>query len=85
MEFAGNDTQTSMVEQADYAAGAFLDPPQSDYVICLVTHGQGKVRSRLDGGRARDTFAAPGMFLPIVPPGIGAEFQSDAPMRHLDE
>lgn len=73
----------SIVEQVDYASGEVLDAPQSDYVICLVTHCTGKVRSRLDGGRAKDTLAAPGLFLPIVPPGVGAEFQFNAPMRHL--
>lgn len=70
-------------ELVDYAEGEIYDPPQAHFVACLVTGGCGQVRSRINAGRAVHTMVAPGWFLPIVPPGCTAEFQTSGDMRHL--
>jgi len=71
------------IDLVDYAAGESADPPSDRYVICMVTRGVGEMRVRFDGGRARRVLARPGTFVPVLPPGVGGEFWSDAPMRHL--
>lgn len=71
------------VEVMDYGAGEISDPPQANYIVCLVTDGCGLVRSRLNAGRPAETMVTPGFFLPIVPPGCSAEFQTQSHMRHL--
>jgi len=71
------------VDMVDYAAGESTDPPGDSYMICLVTRGVGEMRVRLDGGRAHRVMARPGSFVPILPPGVGGEYWSEVPMRHL--
>ncbi len=71
------------VEQVDYPIGTFVDAPAENYVLCLVQHGSGQIRSTFANGRPVAHSFRRGMFVPMTTPDTRAEFSTNASMRHL--
>jgi AraC family transcriptional regulator len=70
-------------EQVDFPAGESADAPSEAYVLCFVLQGCGEIRSAFDGRNAMQQRFRSGMFVPLTPPRVRAEFSMSETMQHL--
>jgi AraC family transcriptional regulator len=70
-------------EHVDFPVGESTDPPSDSYVLCFVLRGTGEIRSTFDGSKARLQRFQSGMFVPLTPPNVRAEFRMSAAMQHI--
>ncbi len=70
------------VEQVDLPAHELLDPPTSNFILCLVRTGEAKASFGF-GERRWSGQLLPGMFTPVTPPNVAGEIRLAAPQKHL--
>jgi AraC family transcriptional regulator len=71
------------IDLVDFSAGNSADAPGDHFVLCFVLRGCGYIRSSFDGMKARNQYFRAGMFVPVTPPEVSADFWMSDPMRHL--
>ncbi|HML27876.1 MAG TPA: AraC family transcriptional regulator [Hyphomicrobium sp.] len=71
------------LDVVDFSAGGCVDPAGDHFVLCFVLRGSGDIRSSFDGLRPRSQYFHAGMFVPVTPPMVSADFWMSAPMQHL--
>ncbi|MBS0252729.1 MAG: helix-turn-helix domain-containing protein [Proteobacteria bacterium] len=71
------------IDLVDFSAGGSADPAGDHFVLCFVLRGCGDIRSSFDGLRVREQYFRAGMFVPVTPPNVSADFWMSAPMQHL--
>lgn len=71
------------LDLVDFSAGGSADPPGDHFVLCFVLRGCGDIRCSFDGVKPRSQYFRAGMFVPVTPPNVSAEFWMSAPMQHL--
>lgn len=71
------------VDLIDFSEGNSADAPGSHIVLCFVLRGCGYIRSSFDGLQSRNQYFRAGMFVPVTPPDVSADFYMSAPMQHL--
>jgi AraC family transcriptional regulator len=71
------------LDVVDFSAGGSADPAGDHFVLCFVLRGSGEIRSSFDGLRPRSQYFRAGMFVPVTPPMVSADFWMSAPMQHL--
>ncbi|MBS0232347.1 MAG: helix-turn-helix transcriptional regulator [Proteobacteria bacterium] len=71
------------IELVDFSEGNSTDAPGNHFVLCFVLKGCGHIRSSFDGLKPRNQYFRAGMFVPVTPPNVSADFCMSAPMSHL--
>ncbi|MFT3730522.1 MAG: AraC family transcriptional regulator [Hyphomicrobium sp.] len=71
------------IDIVDFSEGNSGDAPGNHFVLCFVLRGCGDIRSSFNGLKPRNQYFRAGMFVPVTPPDVSADFWMSAPMRHL--
>lgn len=71
------------IDLVDFSAGNSADAPGDHFVLCFVLRGCGDIRSSFDGMKTRNQYFRAGMFVPVTPPDVSADFWMSEPMQHL--